>query len=300
MKLFEHASINKEKAILLLRIFLSLVFAVSAYSKLAAPGITEIILIEHGITASRSAAAIMARLLIGAEFSLCLLLLQKNYLKKIILPAVFVFLASFTLYLLYAALVLKDNQNCGCFGTIAPMSPVESIIKNIVLIGLTLILFRNIKQDNKKITLPLIMIILSFAAVLVFAPVRDTKDSLFERYTNFNGAGRVDLMQGEKLILLMSLDCDHCMKTAKEIAEMKKRIELPEIYTLFFKEGDAGVDSFRKKTGFSSPYKILQGEEFFEMIGSAPPRCYLLKGGKIIEFWDKEISEKILQKYSPR
>jgi thiol-disulfide isomerase/thioredoxin len=129
--------------------------------------------------------------------------------------------------------------------------------------------------------------------VVLLVPIRNQNGFIFAKYTSFINGGRADLSQGKKLVLLMSLDCDHCQKLAKEIVELKKKYDLPEIYTLFFQENEVNAAEFFSKTGFSSPYKIIGGEEFFEMIGANPPRCYYLNGGKVVEFWDKDIKEKI-------
>jgi hypothetical protein len=282
----------------ILRIILALVFAISAATKLIAPGLLEIILVDHGITATRASAAIITRLLIGFEFSLALLLLQKNYLKRIILPAVLLFLAAFTIYLVYAQFVLNDNQNCGCFGAVVRMSPVESIIKNIFLMALTIFLYRKEEKGSKKKIIPLILFFISFPIVFALTPIKSDSSFPFNKFTEFAGAGRTDLAEGEKLIFLFSLDCDHCQQTAREIVELKKKYTLPEIYVLFFQEAETTVKIFTEKTGFSAPYKILSGEEFFDLIGTNPPRCYRVKNGKVLEFWDEKIKERLGNYYN--
>jgi hypothetical protein len=288
---------NKQRTSLVLRIFLAIVFFASAYTKLIAPGILEIILVDQGIVASRETAAILVRILIGAELALGFLLLQKYYLKRIVLPVAMLFLTGFTLYLLYAALILKESQNCGCFGAVLQMSPVESIIKNIILLIIAAVLYKRTAGDNKRIIIPLLLFAISFPIVFLLAPLKNTNDFSFGKYTDFIGAGRVDLAAGEKLILLMTLDCDHCRQTAKDIVELNKKYNMPETYAFFFQEGDVTVDSFRVLTGFSPPYKILGGLEFFELIGTNPPRCYRVKDGKVLEFWDKDIKEKLIERY---
>ena len=288
---------NKNKILFILRIVLALVFLISAFTKIIAPGIIEIILTGQGIISSRETAALFVRILIGLEFALGLLLLQKNFLKRIVLPCVFLFLSAFTIYLLYTAVILKETQNCGCFGAAVQMSPVESIIKNIILLAVAVYLFRNIKEDGKKIILPLILFAIALPAVFVISPVKNYKDFVFSKYTYFEGTGRTDLEEGEKIVLIMSLECEHCQKAAGEIAELEKSIHFPRIYTLFFAEGNVTPEIFKAKTGFSSPYKIIKGEEFFDLIGSQPPRLYRLVNGKIAEYWDKDIPENLKRVY---
>ena len=144
----------REKISIVLRIVLGFTFILSAYSKLIAPGIVEIIIVDHGLVSSREIAAVLVRILIGLEFALGLLFFQKNYLKKIILPAALIFLGGFTVYLIYSGFILGDDQNCGCFGTMIEMSPFESIIKNILLIAAVIFSYKITHSDGKKILPP--------------------------------------------------------------------------------------------------------------------------------------------------
>ena len=132
----------KSKLALMLRFILGAVFLFSAYTKYIAPGLTELILVDHGIASTRETAEIIVRVLIGFEFALGVLLILPYSLKRIVIPSSILFLIIFTGYLVYTGFILKDTQNCGCFGEIIKMSPLESIIKNIVLILFLILLFK--------------------------------------------------------------------------------------------------------------------------------------------------------------
>jgi hypothetical protein len=274
------------------------VFILSAYSKIISPGLIEIILIDHGIVGSRDAAAILVRVLIGFEFALGFLFFQPFYLKRLVIPISFLFLTGFTVYLGYTGFILKDVQNCGCFGEMIKMSPVESIIKNIVLIGLLILLF--VWSDNKKnyFTAPLILV-LSVVAVFIIIPVKSQKDFKFAEYTNFVGPGRVDLSRGDKLIAIINTECDHCQLLAMDLTGMRKKMKwFPEVYTLLFSEGNISVDSFKVMTNYDFPFKVIGVKEFFNLIGQSPPRIYWLRDGVVKEIWDKDFLKSITLNFS--
>lgn len=281
-----------------LRIFLAAVFIFSAYSKLIAPGLIEIILVDQGFAASRDAVAIYVRLLIGLELALGLLLLQPNYLRKIVVPASFYFLLGFTIYLIYTGFFLGEKDNCGCFGEMLKLSPVESIIKNFVLMIASVVLERLIKEIKKVIWIPATVLILSIAAVFLVSPVNVAKDFQFSQYTTFEGTGRVDLSSGNKLLAVLNTECDHCQAAAKSLAELKRRGSFPEMYVLFFSEGVVSVDSFKALTRSNFPYKIIRMREFFSLIGQSPPRIYWLQNGKIKEKWDDNFEGNIKKAFS--
>jgi hypothetical protein len=280
-----------------LKVFIGLVFLLSAYSKLIAPGIVEIILVDHGIVSSREIAAVIVHLLVGFELALGLLFFQPYSIKKIVIPASFLFLIGFTVYLVYTGFILNDKQNCGCFGEMIKMPPVESIIKNIVLMGLLFVLYKFV-EEKKNYLVPVISLVLAVAFVFVAMPIKSQKDFKFAKYTSFEGKGRVDLSNGNKLVAILNLECDHCQNLVKELSALEKTAtNFPETYALLFSEGNVSLDSFRKMTGFDFPYKMIGATEFFDLIGQSPPRIYWLQDGKLKEIWDKDFVENISKNF---
>lgn len=277
-----------------LKLILSLTFLISAYTKLISPGIVEVILIDNKIVSTRETAAIFIRFLIASELSIGLLLLQKNYIKKFVLPLTFFFLFTFSVYLFYAAFIISDNQNCGCFGKLIEMSPIESLVKNIFLLIITVILFIKTKNDETK-KLPLIILpILSTVFVFLTIPTKSNYENKFLDFTKFENAGRVDLTEGKKLIAIMNTECEHCQKTAYDLSKMKKQFKwFPEIYALYFTEGQVSVDSFQTITNFRVPYNIISARKFFDLVGQSPPRIYYLENGIIKEYWDSDFVKNI-------
>jgi hypothetical protein len=284
----------KSKIVLPLRILIGLIFIVSAYTKFIAPGIVEIILVDHGIVHTRELAAIIVRLLIGAEFGIGFLFFQPYLIKKISIPVAAAFLSGFTAYLVYTGFILKDTQNCGCFGVMIQMSPVESIIKNIVLLGLLFVLYKLIDFDKKNWIVPSVLMVVSVAAVVIFLPINNPTDFAFSKYTNFIGEGRVDLSNGDKIVAVFNLECDHCREVAAEAAKMKRESSnIPQLYVLFFKEAENTPESFGKLTNSNFPYAMIGVKEFFDLIGPQPPRLYWLHNGKIKEYWDTDFIQHI-------
>jgi hypothetical protein len=81
-------------------------------------------------------AVYFSRVLIGIEFALGFLLLFPFNLKKIVIPATIIMLAVFAIHLSIEILSGNNSGNCGCFGSLLPMTPLQALIKNILSIGL--------------------------------------------------------------------------------------------------------------------------------------------------------------------
>ena len=126
--------------------------------------------------------------------------------------------------------------------------------------------------------MPLAAVIISIVVVFLVSPIKSVNNFKFAEYTSFEGKGRVDLSEGDKLLAIYNTECDHCQELAKAISSLEKNTNhFPEFYALLFSEGDVSIDV----------------QTFFDLIGTSPPRIYWLENGKVKEVWDKEFLEHI-------
>ena len=145
---------KKENISWILRLIISALFILSAVAKLYPSPYFAISTFEvkqlYPLGFSENVAPYFSRILIGIEFALGIAILLKDYLKKITIPATILLLAVFTIHLTYTTFISGNSGNCGCFGELIPMTPVEAIIKNIIAIGLLVWLFKLLLTDGKS------------------------------------------------------------------------------------------------------------------------------------------------------
>ena len=145
---------KKENINWILRLILSALFIVSAVAKLYPSPYFAISTFEvkqlYPLGFSAEIAPYFSRVLIGIEFALGIAILIPHYLKKITIPATLLLLTVFTIHLSYTTFSSGNAGNCGCFGELIPMTPVEAIIKNILAIGLLIWLFKITPSDGKS------------------------------------------------------------------------------------------------------------------------------------------------------
>jgi len=277
---------NKDAITNFLRAILGIIFLMSAISKLVAPGLFEITIMEQGIFTSREIVAYLSRFLIVMELFLGLALFQSFYLKNIILPLSIFILLAFTILLSFSVFA-GDTNNCGCFGEVIKMSPLQAIIKNIFLIFIGMILFRLQDNNSTKIYIPILILVVSFGTVFGIAPIKSYDNLVFTQYTNFENEGRVDLTNGNNLVAVFFIECEHCIETAQEIVKLENETgNISNLYILFAGEDSDSIHSFIDKTQIDHPYFRIPLEDFFGLIGNSPPRIYWLKDGKVKEYWD--------------
>lgn len=137
-----------------LRIIISLLFLVSALAKLHPSPFFALTtfeikqLVPMGF--SQDFGAWFSRTLIGCEFALGILILQQNFYKRLIVPATTLLLLIFSIQLSYELLTTGNKGNCGCFGTLLPMTPLQALIKNIFAMGVLTYLFGIASKHNDK------------------------------------------------------------------------------------------------------------------------------------------------------
>lgn len=163
-----------------IRLLISFLFLLSAVAKLYPSPYFAISTFEvkqlYPLGFSEEIAPYFSRILIGIELALGILLLQGNFLKKLIIPATLAMLFVFTTHLSIETFSTGGNSgNCGCFGSLLPMTPIEAIIKNVIAMGLLLYLFRLLPaQSNKNNTLWILSTITvsSVLALFMLAPIQ--------------------------------------------------------------------------------------------------------------------------------
>ncbi|CAG5084467.1 MauE/DoxX family redox-associated membrane protein [Parvicella tangerina] len=294
-----------------IRIFVAALFVLSAVAKLWPSPTLGIGTFEAkylgGMGIEGTFAKVLSRLLIGLEFTLAVLLLLPFYLKKVVIPATIGLLGVFSIHLLIQV-ASGESGNCGCFGELIPMSPLQSVIKNIIAIGLLILPLTKFKDglEDKKNLNPILLIGLS-VALLMFVLIPQGGNSTETETVEIEKGGESefevyfeDIAQGNKLLCFFSPTCEHCMATGKALTELKKKYPglIPEIRILFMDEVGNGseeeVAKFFEFIGAEYTYKVLSVEEFIPIFFAEynfPGVKYLYNGEERIFFEGIEDNE---------
>ena len=131
-----------------LRIGIGGMFVIAAILKLMSIDEFEIYIYSFNVL-NFLLTSFVSRIIIAGEFILGLFLILKiNY--KFTWNATMIVLILFTLFLIYVA-IFRNDTNCHCFGQLVELSPVESIIKNVIaMILLSIDKWTNLKPPSSK------------------------------------------------------------------------------------------------------------------------------------------------------
>ncbi len=160
---------TQSNLILGFRVLLSILFLLSAVAKLypSPPFALTTFELKQLIPMGfgEDFAAYFSRTLIGCELALGILLLQPHYFKRLVLPMSFLILFIFSAHLTYEILATGNSGNCGCFGALLPMTPLQALIKNIIAMGLIGFVFLKLDKSKDKLNFSLLMAV-TFASIL--------------------------------------------------------------------------------------------------------------------------------------
>lgn len=218
-----------------------------------------------------------ARILIGLELWLGLLFILHWSIKKVAIPLSVSVLVIFTLYLVQVISSQGNSGNCGCFGEVVAMTPLQSIYKNIgllVLIGLLYFTYREWTFKYQSFVMMFILLA-CISAPIAFNPpesiyVYDKEPDLNKPIplsilyqSSKNKPPNIEVRKGKHIVTFLSLTCSYCRKAAKRMRIMKdKHPELP-FYAII--NGDSSnLDDFFKDTRMTNiDFTLFNGPEEF-------------------------------------
>ena len=323
---------------LIIRIVVSILFLLSAVAKLYPTPYFALTtfevkqLVPMGF--SDSLAAYFSRILIGVEFSLGILLLLPYYLKRVIVPATGLMLLVFIAHLGLEIYSGGNHGNCGCFGSLLPMTPLQAIIKNIISVGLLGVLYAFLKSEDRKQVLPNVNVVLASILLVFMLGMKqessiaktqlDTLKAVPEKSSDVlipipnpgpqkKLSGFSDIFpsidEGKKILCFFAPTCPDCKETFKALTKLKKNNkDFPEIQIIFMDEAPEEIPPFFKSTGAGDdyPYYIMDIRYFWKRLGDdgdisrSTPGVLYLWNGNVQKFYygteDKKFNAKEFKK----
>lgn len=277
----------------ILRVVIGAIFLLSATAKLIDIDSFEMYIFGFEFL-SLPTAYLAARLIIAMEYSLGLLLIL-NMHSKAIQYITFIILIIFTLFLAVLA-TFGNKENCNCFGEIVEMTPVQSIVKNILLL-IIVILSSGVKSFDIRWK-PLWYTIVtagSIAAVLIASPPDNWRYESYSRFTTLNEEAFSEalqegllpdyIMEGEHIVCFYSMKCQFCKHSAQKIGTMRRMGSFSNApITAIIGTGADPVDPapfFREARLECTDWHFIPGERFLRITNGEMPLILILKDGEV-------------------
>jgi hypothetical protein len=275
-------------------VLLGALFIFSGYVKLYPIEPFELNFIDVGI-ANWFTAPIIARLIIGLELGLGLLLIIQFEHKKFTLKAVMGLLLFFTLYLVYELIKEGNSGNCGCFGTFLEMTPLQSIIKNITMMVFTaLLMYINLNvQWRYKIAVWITCVLLATATPFILnAPDFYMAQYISEGKANYplplellsdkqfdNTQWIHQLKTGKHLLAFVSATCPHCKIAALKLHIMHKQNPNWDIRFIVAGKKEYLPDFWKETKAEDVPHIHYPSDNFIKLTGPEVPVIMAIDSG---------------------
>jgi hypothetical protein len=289
---------HNESLKIFLRELLGLVFILSAVAKLAGADNFELYVFSLGWF-PLGASFVIARLVIAAELFLGVWLMLNTHPKAALKLAV-AMLAGFSAFLVI--MIIKGSRdNCHCFGDLVDFTPVQSFIKNAVLLAVALLSLRarpfNIPRRN---LIAAAAAAASLAAVFIISPPDNFRYSSYsvdgfsqEAFDKAVEDGLIApaLAEGDDITCFFSFGCEFCHMTAKKLSVMLQRGAFPGAdvnVVVAGRHDDFAADAAAFFADSQLPYNridSLAANTFLRITNGHYPVVVHTGDGRLIEQW---------------
>lgn len=200
-------------------------------------------------------------------------------------------------------------EDCGCIPGLIKLGPVESLIKNVVLLALLALAWYGTRQQptepdgpSKTFRKPAplsaiasVLLIVVLSAFDVATRGSDTsalptvattdEERPFAQFVFTADGIDFDLSEGEHLVAMLSATCDHCQASVPGLNALAENALFPEFVALMMGT-DEEVEDFLLFTSPEFPLQQIKTLTFMSFLVSAPPRLFYVRDGQNAHVWD--------------
>ena len=266
-----------------LRILVAAVFVLSAVSKIVGLGQFELYIFSFGFF-PLELCFLLARLCIGAELVLALFTLCGWFPRTLRLLTSGILIV-FSLFLCYSALIGRDD-NCQCFGQLVDLDPMQSLLKNAVLLVLVLLYYKFVtpkpRMSKRKLILPFVL-----AALMMVIPFIDYGFIKYQDFNKDNFAAAIapggqmrqhGIGEERRVVAFVMPGCRFCHAAKQIINTAVEQDNLPRNSIIYVEP----------KLKVNSPDAFVVDTNIFYGIVAGVPQILFLDGERIIEIYGLE------------
>lgn len=297
-----------------LRIVLGALFITTAILKVVSVDAFTVYIYSFGIF-NFPIATLFARLLIAFEFLVgvgLIFQIQYKYTKWLTMLS----LIGFTFFLVYAA-VFRNDANCHCFGEFIELDPFYSIFKNLGMIGILLVVW---KEDKDRIK-PLIKNIIAWisaVAITVVCLVVIAPDSLYNKIYNAHhdyNANTFEMLKNDSTMLAFNIDsgnyiipvvlsgCKYCKMGMEKLNSIVERhhLDVSKIKICIATPSPEYIETFKQETK-TDAYTFYPVSPFaaIDLVYGKFPSFLYISDGKIVKCFDiRGLTEDEMKEWLP-
>lgn len=278
-------------AALVVRMALGAFFITSAVLKLLSIDEFEVYLFSYNVLSLR-ASMLAARLVIAAE-ALVGIGLMANIWKRFVDLSALLMLVGFTVFLCFSTLAGR-SENCQCMGAMIEISPVQSILKNAVLLLLLVFAMGSRPWDwHPRWFLWLPAVLAPVVAVFVisapdswlFGPDEEVYNSEFlkEAMAPEGDLACTGIGNGRKVVAFLTPGCAYCRMADEKLTHIRQRGDLDSAAFIYLipTRDSLGTQPTMDSTTFHQAAYRLTSKTFALITYGQRPMVFLMEDGRV-------------------
>ena len=279
---------------LLLRLFLGLTFIASAVLKLFPIEAFDARILETAPFLGWTFSMIIGRIIIACELALGIFMVAGLWLRRVVYPLTIAMLTFFTCIIIYSLIRFGNETNCGCFGELLPFSNIQSLLKNIVLTGITIFLTYYAKEHSLKywwIGISVLAVstftIFMLHKIPLFMDEIELKNPIVAEYVNCENyqTQETDLAQ-KHLAVFLSCTCPRCKEMVRNMETLNRVFPLRNVYYFICEDSVATINQLFDNKEISFPYLLIPRDTFYNyLLAPYLPLIGLVDSGKYTRVW---------------
>lgn len=293
----------------ILKVLLGLMFIVSAVLKIIDMDKFEIYVYSYHFF-SLNFSFLVARAAIIVELVLGIGLVS-NCFHKLMWWGSMAMLVGYTLLLIYAQIIGRTDS-CHCFGEFLPFNPWQSIIKNLVLMGLFALVYKVKGRSFKGQWVALVGVaIASTVGVFLVSPPdnytpnyhsgKNLNEDLFSEMLSNPPMDSLRLWEGKQVVCLFSTSCKYCQVAAQKLSLMQQYYGFPpENVTYVFVGTEEGITQFYEQSESAVYHNVLY-EDIVGLLkvinGSFPTIVFVDNGMVVHEYGLRSMKEEEIKAF---
>lgn len=255
---------------------------------------------------------ILSRLLIAGELLLGLFLIF-NIRPKLTWTTSMIVMLLFTLFLIFTA-IFRNDSNCHCFGDIIELSPLESVVKNLIIIVLLYIVKNSMMNDYRPMKyrfMPLIFVVASISVPFIITPPDSIYKMIYSTEKEINtidfyeslddlakfdfsddkfldSTAVMDIEEGKYLIGFVSAGCKYCKIGVKKLSLIMKnnKMSTDKVKILIWGSPE-GVKEFMSETDTEAyPYWHIMPNKAIDITYGRFPLFVWIEDKEIVKVGD--------------
>ena len=308
------ATLIKNTLYFVLSSIIGAVFIYSGYTKLYPIEPFELTFVDLGI-ANWQTAPFIARFMIGIEFLLGFMFLMNISLRTITIKLGACVLILFNIYLIFIIAKQGNNGNCGCFGNEIAMTPIQAIIKNMIMLIALFFIYKyyngfDFKKHTKLLNISIAIFSFALPHILNYVDFSYSEAYLTPKENQFKleldslyADAKIhtppqNLKNGKHVIAFMSMTCSHCRIAAKKLKIIKDKNPAISIYIVLNGEYTKIQPFFDDTKARNIDYCVLNGKNFVYLAGLDMPAIFMVNNS-VVEHWINymELDQKEIEKW---